>query len=181
VARRTVSLLPGSLTVAYCSSLYFLNAGSSAEASLLASALMSSWRLDTDREHDKVATHTGHDIGKLRRSALHLSSPKGFSYRPLPGAPIRRTMLLWLVWKPLFRDQRPHRVTVQSASVVVQQSCGSAVKARCRCANAKHVIRPGEFINICLTYSQLPRCPMYLLTSYRGLSYSNVCSNEHMQ
>jgi hypothetical protein len=129
--RRTVSLLPGSLTVVYCSSLYFLNAGSNVEASPLASALMSSRRSETDHEHVGVATHTGHDIGKLRRSALYLSSLKGFSYRPLPVVPIRRTMLLWLAWKPLFKHQRPNRMTVQNKTVVVHQKhCGSEVKAK---------------------------------------------------
>jgi hypothetical protein len=110
LARRTVSLLPGSLTVVYCSSLYFLNAGSNAEASPLASALMSSWRLEWDREHVGVTTHTGHDIGKLRRSALDLSCLKDFSYRPLPVVPTRRTMLLLPAWKPLFEHQHPHKV-----------------------------------------------------------------------
>lgn len=65
----TASLLPGSFTVAYCCSLYFLNAGSSdcsKLASLPANALISA----TSFNKSNLATlsselHTSHDVREL--------------------------------------------------------------------------------------------------------------------
>jgi hypothetical protein len=89
----TASLLPGSFTVAYCCSLYFLNAGSSdcsKLASLPAKALISAESFNNSiLEKSRSQSHTSYHVRELYTSAIVSIDWEGGSYQPLPAAPIR--------------------------------------------------------------------------------------------
>jgi hypothetical protein len=89
----TASLLPGSFTVAYCCSLYFLNAGSrdcSRLASLPAKALISAKSFNKSTLTMFWSTlRTSYHIRELYTSAIVSADWEGGSYQPLPAAPIR--------------------------------------------------------------------------------------------
>lgn len=98
-AVHTASLLPGSFTMVYCSSLYFLNAGSSDRSKLGSSfvkALISAIRLSCALSCQAISIHwrTSHNIGELARSARSVRIMVGCSYQPLPAALLPRRMLL---------------------------------------------------------------------------------------
>jgi hypothetical protein len=89
----TASLLPGSFTVAYCCSLYFLNAGSSDSskpASSPAKALISAESFnDLILRKFRSRSRTSYHIRELYTSAIVSIDWEGGSYQPLPAAPIR--------------------------------------------------------------------------------------------